>query len=155
MLAAGDDIVTHFCREVLDWAPEIATARRDNPRQTPERTEILRMLNKMAFTGKSPSPAVRFALKHHEDAIQEELADLTERLKPYVRHAPFCPPFVFAHVEQAFLKRYGSRVENLAENGLLLMDRGIAASLYVSQDYLLDGRIVVALRGLLEKIGPI
>lgn len=155
MLAAGDDIVTHFCREVLGWVPEKMTVRRDNPRQTPVQTEILRMLNKMAFVGKPSSPAVRFALQRKTDDLEEELADLSKRLKPYVRHAPFCPPFVFAHVERAFLRTYGQRVENLAENGLLLMDRGIAASPYVSQDYLLDGGIVAALRNVLKQLGPI
>lgn len=155
MVAAGDDIVTHFCREVLGLKLDIAEERRENRRQTPENTEILRLLNKMAFAGRPPSPAVRFALTRKREELADDLAEIATGMKPYLQQVRPYPVFLYDHLERMFLKTFGNRVENLSEGGRLLKDHTIANTPYVSQDYLLEGGMIERFRALLDALGPL
>lgn len=150
--AEGYDVVSHFCKKVLGVEMDLAEPRRDNVRQPTEETEILRMLNRLAFGQRGGSPMVRFALGQKRQDLQDEIKALTDILRPYIRNAPLCPPFLFEHVERAFLKRYGHRVENLTGEGLLLDERTFETVPYVCSDYLLKPDVVDLLRKILKAL---
>lgn len=151
--AEGLDIVQHFCTRVLGVRLQQDQPRRVNPRQQVGRTETLRMLNWLAFGDKNGSPKVRMALEQHSAQLQQELADLDAIYDPYIRRVRLCAPFVFPHVEREFLKLYGGRVENLAEDGRLFNDREILSAPYVHPNYMLEEGAVPQLRQLLRQIG--
>lgn len=155
MTAAGDDIVTHFCREVLGLKLDVSEERRENRRQTPEYTETLRLLNKMAFAGRTPSPAVRFALTRKRDELADDLAEIQAGMKPYLQQARPYPVFLYDHLERMFLKTFGNRVENLSKAGRLLEEHTVANTPYVSQDYLLEAGMIERFRAVLNALGPV
>ncbi len=151
--AEGHDIVQHFCTQVLGVELQLEHAHQHNPRQQVGRTETLRMLNWLAFGGKTGSARVRAALEQNSTQLQQELADLDAIYRPHIRKVRLCAPPAFRYVERHFLKRYGAQVENLAADGRLFHDRDIVKAPYVHPNYLLDEGVMPRLRQLLQQIG--
>ena len=150
--ATGQDIVQHFCNQVLGIDLELTETRQENSRYSVGYTETLRMLNWLAFGGKVGSPKIRMALEQKHQKVQEDLAVLEEIYAPYICHARLCAPFVFPYVEQQVLKAYGHRVENLTEDGRLFSDRRILTSPYVHPNYLLEEGVGTCLRNVFRAI---
>jgi len=151
--AEGQDVVQHFCNQVLGFSLDVPKMRQDNKRQAVGRTETLRVLNRMVFGSKAGSARIRVALEQKQEQLQDELAALNAFYKPYTAQAPLCAPFVLRHVEQKFLKVYGSRVENLTADGTLFQDYTLEPSRYVRQDYLLQKGVLPHFEAILDVIG--
>jgi len=154
MRATGQDIVQHFCRDVLGITLDTSGESQVNRRQSVADTETLRVLNFLVFAGKAGTPKVRFALESKRKNVQAHLSALEDLYKSYQTVAPTYPPFVFAHIEHQFIKAYGPRIENLAPDGRLLEDRGVRAAPYIRQDYLLQEGVTARFQDLLREIGP-
>lgn len=151
--AEGQDIVQHFCNQVLGVDLQLDQPQRHNPRQQVGRTETLRMLNWLAFGGKAGSTKIRAALEQNSIRLQQELADLDAIYQPHIREVRLCAPPAFRYVERHFLQRYGAQVENLAADGRLFHDRDTVKAPYVHPNYLLDEGVMPRLRQLLQQIG--
>jgi hypothetical protein len=152
ILAQGQDIVQHFCREMLDLELAIDTPRQDNPRQTAANTETLRQLNRLYFGPRKPSPQLRMRLEQRRPLLQEQLSQLEEIYRPHMAQAQLGAPMVFATLERQFLKTYGHRVENLGAEGRLFTDNSRKPGAYVRPDYLLETGVCEQLQALLERL---
>ncbi len=153
IMAHGQDVVGHFCTQVLGLSLADSAAPRGNVRQTVEQTETLRALNGLAFADGPGTARVRHALERKRDEVAEDLAELAELQAPFIRQTPLCAPFMFLRVEAPFLKAYGPRVENLAGDGRLFENTGFQPVPYVSADYLLQDGVAARLHALLRRLG--
>jgi hypothetical protein len=149
---SGQGIVEHFYSQVLDVPFEAEVEQRENPRQTIEYTETVRILNRMTFGSKNGTPEIRMALAQAKPDLAEELAALDKLYAKHKRQARICAPFVFRQVERAFLRTYEACVENLSDNDRLFGDFQMEPTSYISQDYLLEPHALDKLQALLKKI---
>lgn len=150
--AAGQGIVAHFFDQVLGLALPDQSEPRENTRNTAIFTETLRMLNRLTYGAKPPSPKVRTELMRNLPLVEGELASIERMLTPYVARAPLCAPFVFSQIEREFLAQYAARVGNLSENGRLFGDLVLEPSDYVQSPYLFETQALDLYRRILERL---
>ncbi|UWQ93553.1 hypothetical protein K3727_21535 (plasmid) [Rhodobacteraceae bacterium M382] len=150
ILESGEDVVAHFSREVLGQTLNMSGPRSDNQRQSPGETETLRVLNRLTYGSKIPSAQLRYAFDKCRGEIAGELEALEQIYEPHLREARPFPPFLFAHVERAFLKQYGNRVENLTPKQALFNDRDVRNAPYIDCGYLLQPGVAERFQKLLK-----
>jgi len=150
--ATGQDIVQHFCNQVLQVSLETQTTWSANPAQKPGQIETLRQLNNLYFRSNTHSPKVRNHLQQYQAKAAEELERLELIYQPYVAKALLCAPCVFEHVERQVLKNYGANIENLSEEGGLFQDDSIRLSTYVRPEYWMEPGVPELFRRVLSKL---
>lgn len=154
VLAGGDDIVSHFASRVLGVPLEAGAVRRENPRWSTERVEILRVLNRLAFGRSQADASIRTRLVNAPAPVTEEVAALEKLLRPHVTEVRPCAPLVWQHIERPFLATYGRQVENLTEAGHLFTETLFDTAEYVHSNYLLETDALAQLRGLSARLQP-